>query len=196
MTWREKKKNTKRSEQATTYGDLFDIGKNMENLEGEHLLFYQQQLGRKTLCRLSLDEVDEEYVLEEQHQMQIEQEAAEAEEIIESYVFDPIFDEVYPTSSRGVKPQTQSRAILVDKQTQTEFTIAAHQPDIRNVRNLTEESKDAIATVSYRAGVSIQKARVAVKATVEKLCGWVYQLDPPSLETIWEEGEETSKSRW
>ena len=195
--WREmkvpQKKNAKKAGSSTTFDDLFDIGKKMEDLEGDHKLFYEQ-VQRKEFCRLS-NEVDTEYVQEQDQQMQIEQETIEAEAEFQNFVFDPVFDETYvpcTSSMRSASPR-RPHAVLVHKQTQTEFSIAAHQPDIRNVRNLTEESKDAIATVSYRAAISIPKARVAVKATVEKLCGWVYHLDPPPLETIWEEGEEHAK---
>ena len=195
--WREmmvpQKKNIKKTGSPTTFNDLFDIGKKMEDLEGEHKLFYEQ-VQRKGFCRLS-DEVDEEYIEELEQQMQIQQETLEAETEFQSFVFDPVFDETYVPSTSSMRHPSSSRptAILVDKQTQTDFSLTAHQPDIRNVRNLTEESKDAIATVSYRAAISIPKARVAVKAAVEKLCGWVYLLDPPPLETIWEEGEEHAK---
>ena len=186
------KKNAKKKS-LITFNDLFDIGKNMDCLEGDHKIFYEN-VTQKEFGRLS-NEVDEEYVIEQGEERRMENEEAAANAEFQNFVFDPIFDEPYvpSTSSERRSWSPCPRPILVHKQTQTNFSLAAHQPDIRNVRNLTDECKDAIATVSYRAAVSIPKARIAVKATVEKLCGWVYHLDPPPLETIWEEGEEHAK---
>ena len=66
----------------------------------------------------------------------------------------------------------------VDETTQI-TTIDNPMPEIRKIKKSTEEIKDAIATVSSRAGVSVPKARVAVKAVSEKLYGHVYLLEPP-----------------
>ena len=65
-----------------------------------------------------------------------------------------------------------------------------YEPEIRKVRNTTEEIKNTVATVSYRAGVSVPKARVAVQAVCEKLYGHKYLLKL-NLPTIAEEEDET-----
>ena len=111
-------------------------------------------------------------MLEQEEERRIEQEEAAAEAGFQKYAFDPVFDEKYATSTSSARHSSHgSRPIFVHKQTQTNFSLAMHQPNLRNVKNLTEESKDAIATASYRAAISVPKVRVAVKAAVEKLCG-------------------------
>ena len=83
---------------------------------------------------------------------------------------------------------------MIDKEVQTVFSEIIIQPEIRQNRNTTEECKDAIATVSYRAGISIPKARVAVKAVCEKLYDHVYHLEPPPPTTVSDgEGEPLPK---
>ena len=47
------------------------------------------------------------------------------------------------------------------------ITIYDQSTQAKNRINTTEEIKDYIATVSYHAGVSVPKARVAVEATCE-----------------------------
>ena len=50
------------------------------------------------------------------------------------------------------------------------------RPDIRNSRNFEHSIKNAIATVSYRAAISVPKARVAVQATCENFYNYRYYL--------------------
>ena len=145
----------------------------MEKLTGHDKIFYDDQ--RTTWkCRIS-EEIDQEY--EESRLLAMEEaiEKAIEDEETESFIFYPSFDEMVPTSSRQ---PTQSKKTCVDETTQI-TTIDNPMPEIRKIKKSTEEIKDAIATVSSRAGVSVPKARVAVKAVSEKLYGHVYLLEPP-----------------
>ena len=73
--------------------------------------------------------------------------------------------------------------IVCDAETQTEYTFVP-KPDIRNIRNCTNEIKDACCIVSIKCGISLQKARLAVQVVPEVLYGHAYVLQPQG------EGEE------
>ena len=47
---------------------------------------------------------------------------------------------------------------------------------IKKVRNTAHEIRDTIATVSYRAAVSVEKSCIATQAVCEKLYGHEYGL--------------------
>ena len=60
-------------------------------------------------------------------------------------------------------------------------------PEIRINRNTLPKVKDAIATVSFRAGISVSKARIATKAICEKMYHHYFSLElrkPTTLERI------------
>ena len=75
---------------------------------------------------------------------------------------------------------------MIDKDIQCDLLVT---PDIRMGRNTLPKVKDTIATVSYRAGISVPKSRVATQIVCEKMYGHCYTLEkePKRLETIVEE---------
>ena len=109
-------------------------------------------------------------------------------EIEDSFINDTSFDESVTTTS--VRKCPLKRVIQVDQSVQVSLEISADEQQIRNNRNTTEEIKNAICTVSYRSGVSVPKARIAVQAVCEKLYNHKYYLQPPKpLSTIEEVDE-------
>ena len=76
------------------------------------------------------------------------------------------------TVSQRKNPNDTS--VTVDKQCQVDINLA---PQIRKVRNTTHEIKGAIATESYKAAVSVEKARInATQVVCDKLYGHQYDL--------------------
>ena len=83
----------------------------------------------------------------------------------------------------------ESRGTQTNK---ADHTLIA-RPEIRKSRNYCINIKDAIATVSYKAAISIGKVRLAVQATCDKFYGHRYYLSTeeqqkyePQLSTITE----------
>ena len=170
----------KSRQKMLTNNDLFNIGVDMESVTENELTFYEDQMTTRK-CRLS-EEIDEEY----------EKQCTEKTEEIElanSFIFDNEFDEVVTPQKSRSHPDidVDRRPISCNKKVQVCLETI---PEIRKVRNTTEEIKNAVATVSYRAGISVPKARVAVQAVCEKLYKHKYQLKP-TLPTINEEDEPT-----
>ena len=152
----------------------------MKNVTGRELIFYIDQKSVRE-CRLS-EEIDYEY----ENAKDKEEEEITLED---SFIFDHEFDEIISQQkdrSGYVEVCRSKNAMTVDKKTQVNIQ---HEPEIRKVRNTTEDIKNTVATVSYRAGVSVPKARVAVQAVCEKLYGHKYLLQP-NLPTIEEEDDE------
>ena len=83
-------------------------------------------------------------------------------------------------STPTLNPQVQlheKKEILVSVQL---FDDKEHskRPEIRNTQNSENWIKDAIATVSYRAAISIPKAKEAVQTTCETFYNHQYYLNP------------------
>ena len=76
----------------------------------------------------------------------------------------------------SVRCAPADEAVTVDKECQVDINAS---PAIRKVRNATVGIKDAIATVSTKADISVQKARVATQKVCEKLYGHHYKLEIP-----------------
>jgi hypothetical protein len=76
---------------------------------------------------------------------------------------------------------------MVDKDIKVNINAC---PEIRKGRNTTASIKDTIATVSYRAIISVPKARLATQTVCEKLYGHKYHLEKPKLTTVEDEEEE------
>ena len=69
---------------------------------------------------------------------------------------------------------------------------SVNRPEIRKVRNTSDKIRNTTATVSYRSGISVPKARIAVQTVCEILCGHKYYLcvaAQPCLSTIQEDEE-------
>ena len=82
------------------------------------------------------------------------------------------------TKSRSRRPKlVKVISAVVEYQPEPQFV---EPPDIRKVRNFTYEIKDAIATVSSKAAVSVKKARIATQVVCEKLYKHHYNLDAQS----------------
>ena len=149
------KKNTpKKKIKVQTNNDLFDIGKNMETLEGDEEVYYRDESGSR-IFHLS-ERIDEEY--EEHVQTMLTNEAEEASlvEAEQSFSNPSEFNESIPIKDRKVHGK---KTVMVDRDVQVDDINPC--PEIRKGRNTLPKVKDTIATVSYRAGISVPKARVA-----------------------------------
>ena len=71
-----------------------------------------------------------------------------------------------------------SKTVTVEKETQCNLPSPA--PEIRKVRDSTYKIKDTIASVSTKAGVSVEKARVATQVVAEKLYDHRFELSVPT----------------
>ena len=82
---------------------------------------------------------------------------------------------VSPSSTRNMRRESD-KPITVDKEYQVEVT-GTPAPAIRETKNNTHEIKDAIATVSTKAGISVEMARVATQQVCKKVYGHRYKLE-------------------
>ena len=142
-----------------TNDNLLDISKDAENLKGAEERFYKDQNGERVF-RLS-EEVDEEHEAERSTAMELEEHE-------EQYGNPEEFQEVQtPISSRA------ERSLHSPELTPLPATpsLTAQLQVRKGGRNVNEEYKDAVATVSYRTAMSIPRARIAVQAVIEKVCG-------------------------
>ena len=161
---------------------LLDIGKDCEQLTGDERIFYLDQCSeRKHLISQS---VDEEY--ETDKRTRRDQELSREEHIASELSFieagaSPEVIQITPTSSRRELPAC-GKSLLevypVDKACQADLNVA---PEIRLVKKTTTNVKNAVATVSSQAGISVPKARVATQVVCKKLYGHDYSLSPPSV---------------
>ena len=117
------------------------------------ILFYQDQLSSRKF-RLS-EEIDEEHEQERlaEAQQRMDDIAAENEE--HSFINDPSFDEII--NSNAPRTHMVPKIIKCDKEVQV-YTLQSDCPEIRKCKKTTEEVRNAIATVSYRSGISVPKA--------------------------------------
>ena len=164
------KKNTPmKKRKFQTNNDLFDIGKEMDKLEGDEKAYYYDQCSSR-IFRLS-EQVDNEYEQEVQMNVMREEEETSFCEEEESFSNPPEFQEIIPCGkSRKVEGK---KVVMIDKNVQTETKVLNYFPEIRNGRNTLPKVKDTIATVSYRTGISVPKARVVTQTVCEKLYGHI-----------------------
>ena len=130
------KKNTlKKKIKVQTNNDLFDIGKNMETLEGDKEVYYQDQSGSR-IFRLS-ERIDEEY--EEHVQTMLTNEAEEASlvEAEQSFSNPSEFNESIPIKDRKVHGK---KTVMVDRDVQVDDINPC--PEIRKGRNALPKVKD------------------------------------------------------
>ena len=181
------KKNTPKTKiKVKTNNDLFDIGKDMETIKGAEKAYYDDQKTNR-IFRLS-EEIDEEFEEEVQMNLSIEEEKASILEFEQSFSDPPEFKESMPVIKDS--KELGKKICMIDKEVQVEINVC---PEIRKRRNTIPKVKDTIATVSYRAGISVSKARVATQTVCDKLYGHNYHLQKPNqtkLSTIDEEEEE------
>lgn len=181
------KKNTpKQKIKCVTNNDLLDIGKEMQQLTGNEKAYYIDQCSRR-IFRLS-EEVDEEHEEEKILNSTLEEQEISFQEQEESFSNPPEFVENITPNPKRFAPD--SKVVMVDKDIQVNINVC---PEIRKGRNTTASIKDTIATVSYRAIISVPKARLATQTVCEKLYGHKYYLEKPKLTTIQEEDEPLSK---
>ena len=117
--------------------------------------------------------------------MELSREIDEKEQEEESFIFGNSFYEVIDTSVR-VSPA--DKKISCDRGVQV-FIPQSVSPEIRKCKKTSEKVRNAIATVSYRSGISYPKVRVALQAVCEILYGHKYLLNPTPLAKIPEESE-------
>ena len=159
--------------------ELLDIGKDVDQLTGDELIFYRDQCSeRKHLISQSIDdEYEQEKIQLQESQQRQEQDLIDHLSFIDSGA-SPEVTKITPTSSRRNIPAqgtVLSDIFPVEKACQVDLNVA---PTIRGARNTTSEVKDAIATVSCEAGISVPKARVATKVVCKKLYNHDYELSP------------------
>ena len=152
--------------------DLFDIGKDMEGLTGREKIFYEDQ--RTERRHLLSHEVDEEHESEKEAARAEEMEREEQHNNELSFIDEEFSENTSVSKKRG--PPSKERVVVVEKAIQTD-EIHCGEKDIRPGRNFTYEIKDAIATVSSKAGVSVAKARVCTQVVCKKMYGDCYQLE-------------------
>ena len=96
------------------------------------------------------------------------------------FIDDQIDADVLPQRSKRLSSQDlNDRKMCVDKECQAEINVA---PSVRKVRKNDDKMKDAIVTVSYKAAVSVPKARIATQVVCKVFYGHAYLLEPPSVE--------------
>ena len=183
-----------------TNNHLLDIGKDMDTLKGREEIFYKDQLNERE-CRLS-EEIDTEYEEEKENQLKEQEENEALEEQEMSFINAPEFSETYTPTQRQTILHTPTSSALVSSTPTSEVgetptsSISEDRPPIRKTRNVLPHVKDAIATTSYEAAISIDKARVAFKVIAKKMYGHRYYLSKeeqakyePSLDPIMEINE-------
>ena len=184
------KKGVQRQQPVPTSSTcLLDIGKNTANLTGDEKIFYEDQKNERrwTLSK----EVDVEYEEERRKKFNEHVATQEREVMEESFQYPPDYEEDLSPSSSTALDRSARHAkrsgvneVLCNnetKETQTPYIgdideMLFPRPDIRQSRNVSDNVKDAIATISYRAGVSVPKARVAFQAACEKAYNHQYYL--------------------
>ena len=131
------------------------------------------------------EQIDKEY---EEHVQTTLTNEAEEESLVEaeqSFSNPPEFNESISIKDRKVHGK---KTVMMD-QVQVDINPC---PEIRKGRHTLPKVKDTIATASYRAGISVPKARVATQTVCEKLYGHIYCLHSPKVDTIDEEDEPSS----
>ena len=110
-----------------------------------------------------------------------------------------------PTSSTRKSVNSSNNTSQIEstpKSSQLNDSIAFKRPPIRKTRNVLSHVKDAIATTSYEAAVSVEKARVAFQVIARKMYGHRYYLTKeeqakyePTLQTIEEHSDELEEPK-
>ena len=193
----------------------------MHNLTGREKLFYEDKCS-VTECKLS-EETDLEFEEEKRQRIIEKEQKLEEAEKIEQFTNPIEYQEIInitPTRTRKRcsdieefktpspidigKNQCSSLHLQNDNKilSLTESTVPTKtdsyfpRPEIRKTRNFNARIKDTIATVSYNAAISVEKARLAVQTMCRKFYNHQYYLTSeeqakykPELATIEEEAE-------
>ena len=142
---------------------LLDIGFNKANLTSAEKVFFEDQNGLRRFRDSA--EIHEEYVKEKEKEY--EQQMAQQEEDIANESFPNPVDctDVIPLSSttpdRTEHYIKRCLQLTYPLQDQEDMDQVDTHCELRNIRNFLYTAKDAIATVSYRCAISIEKARIA-----------------------------------
>ena len=159
-----------------------DIGKDMHLLGGEELLFYKDQLSERK-GRLS-QQIDEDYEHEkEKSKIAAEEQDSMIEEEISFIEYDSDPETITTPTRRSSSKQVTNKS---DKSVQANRHETA---PTRDVKNCNIKIKTAIAVVSVKACVSVEKARVATQAVCENLYDDKYLLKPEAVVSTSSEGE-------
>ena len=149
---------------------LLDIGHDMDKLNDQEKIFYEDQKGMRKF-RLS-EEVDWEF--EEERQRLVAEEEAEAEHQSNADAFmNPMdYEETFTTPVSTQSDRYTGRSTIAErlssfvcKETPTPFHDMEYQLfphlEIRRSRNVSPRVKDAITSVSHGCAISVPKACVA-----------------------------------
>ena len=168
---------------------LFDIGVDMNSLVGDEKMFYEDQNSRR-IGKIS-NEIDVEYVCEQEEQnrkrQKIEEELA-AEELYINEVDDEVIngynnntnDDINDENSVNMSFSLNRSGLVrscpgVDASTQTDGGV--DRPKLRiNIRVCTDEIKNTCALLSSQCGVSNEMARKIVKLVGKELYGHDFYL--------------------
>ena len=162
----------------------------MHNLTGREKLFYEDQCSVRE-CRLS-EEIDLKFEKEKQQRITEKEQELEEAEKIEQFTNPTEYQETinitrartrkrcsdiedYKTPSPVVIGKNQCSSLHLQSDSKilslTESTVRRRpdsyfpRPEIRKTRNFNTRIKDTIATVSYKAAISVEKALSAVQTT-------------------------------
>ena len=189
-----------------TNNHLLDFITSKEKLTGDEKIFYEDQLGPRN-SKLS-QVVDEEYEAERKAAREGKEKEMLEEREREDFMDPEEFRETLTTPPPTKRPrrilplnvEVDSSPFSPPDKPITPLPELT-SPAVRSTRNVDVKYKDAIATVSYRTALSIEKSRVAVQAVCEKIYGHQYYLSLgdkkkfyPSLTTISEVEDEPSSS--
>ena len=162
---------------------LLDIGLNTVNLTGAEKVFFEDQNGLRRF-RVST-EIDEEYVKEKEKEYELQMKHTEEDIANESFSNPVDCTDELPSSSttpnrteRYIKRSVQLAFTLHDQEEQVDT-----RRELRDTRNFLYAAKDAIATISYRCAISIEKARIAFIVVCLIWYGDRYYLTPEEQET-------------
>ena len=173
--------------------ELFDILKKSADpdmFEADEKAFYY---GQKSSARTGYisDVVDIEYEEQQQEEIETEREEREAEDREHFMIFGGETIEETSTMMNSTAMDGMDNSSLdmslnrsgrmrrtvskQDRHVQTD-PVNIERPEIRKVRNFTEEIKATCANVSTKCGISVEKARVAVQTTCKTLYKHNYYL--------------------
>ena len=154
-----------------TNASLFNIGVDMDKLEGAEKVFYEDQKGDRKF-RIS-EEIDKEYVKQkEQEWLQEKMEKEREEYELQGMEDDSVLDEditkaatVDTNLNQSLNRSGLSRSTvsLESSSTQTEFVAVNYKPPRINERVCSDDAKAVCANLSSVVGLSVDRSRKAMQ---------------------------------
>ena len=156
---------------------LLDIGRNMDTLEGNELIFYNDQKEKRD-CRLS-EEIDEEWV--QQQTIEKEQQEQEVEAQLEhenEQQMDESDEDDMINPDLSLNRSGLTRILTYDSSTQTEHDThkSIPPPKVRNTRDCSNDVKSTCVQVSVNCGISSKMSIIGVQTVCKSLYGHEFYL--------------------